>query len=71
MRAGLSTMLFIANPGEDKHKAPASTQPRPLSLRMFEVFFCEPEGFFFRMNGAFGLGFGDDFEQLADDGAGF
>ncbi len=36
-----------------------------------QVFFRQPEGFFFGVNKAFGLGFGDGFQELADEGAGF
>src|ERR1700694_753850 len=35
-----------------------------------EAFFGQPEGFLFGGNGAFGLGFGDGFQELDDEGAG-
>src|SRR5436309_15008437 len=37
MLTALSTMLFSANPVDVKYKAHASTQRRPLSLRMFDL----------------------------------
>src|SRR5579883_3479528 len=38
---------------------------------LFVIFFGEPEGLFFRVDASLGLGFGEVFKELADDGAGF
>ncbi len=41
-----------------------------ITAKSGETLFRQPEGFFFGVDEAFGLGFGDGFQELADEGAG-